>query len=116
MTRLSLEDIAAAKDLGEKEIEMPEWGGTILVRGLGYGEWVDIREASTVGGLQDEKLFSRLLLSAAVVEPHITPEQSDILLNKSSSAVDRLVTEIMGASAIGGGAITESEARFPEGT
>jgi hypothetical protein len=114
MTRLTLEEIVSAQDLKRAEVDMPEWGGTILVRGLGYGEWVDIRDASTVGGGQDERIFARLLISAAVVEPEITPEQAELLLAKSSSAVDRLVTEIMAASAVGAEAVRDGEARFPD--
>jgi hypothetical protein len=114
MKRLSLEQIVAADDLGKEEIEMPEWDGTVVVRGLGYGEWVDLRDASTVNGQQDEKIFSRLLFAAAIVEPEITPEQADLLLNKSATAVNRLVEKIVGVSGVGDTAITDAEATFQD--
>lgn len=113
MGRLSVEQIVSADDLGKAEVEMPEWEGSVLIRGLGYGEWVDLRDASMVGGQQDEKVFSRLLLSAALVEPDVTPEQADLLLAKSTPAVNRLVDHILSLSKITDGSMTEAEATFP---
>jgi hypothetical protein len=112
MPLLSVEQIVAADDLGQSEVEMPEWGGAVVIRGLGYGEWVDLREQSTVAGQQDEKVFSRLLFSTALVEPHVTPEQADLLLAKSTPAVNRLVDEILTLSNIGTEAVTAAEATF----
>lgn len=113
MSILSVDDIIAAKDLGEKEIEMPEWGGSVVIRGLGYGEFVTIRESAMVGGQQDERIFGRLLLAASFVDPVLTEDQADALFNKSSAAVSRLSDEIVALSGIGGDAFVESEATFP---
>lgn len=113
MPRLTIEQIAQADDLGEEEIEIPEWGGSVVIRGLGYGEWMDIRDASVVAGQQDEKIFARLLLAAALVEPPITAEQADLLLNKSAPSVDRVTSAILSMSKIGDEAIQEAEATFP---
>lgn len=112
MTRLTVEQIIAADDLGQEEISVPEWGGSVVIRGLGYGEWVDIRDASMVGGQQDEKIFSRLLFAAALVEPVITPEQADLLTAKSAASVNRLVEAIVKMSHINAEAITDAEATF----
>lgn len=112
MAHLSVDEIAAAQDLGESEVEIPEWGGTVVIRGLGYGEWVDLRDQSTVAGQQDEKVFSRLLLAAALVTPAVTPEQADLLLGKSTTAVNRLVDNILSLSSVGAGAVTAAEATF----
>ena len=112
MAILSVEQIVAANDLGESEVEMPEWEGAVVIRGLGYGEWVDLREQSSTTGVQDEKVFSRLLFAAALVEPHVSPEQADLLLAKSTPAVNRLVDEILTLSNIGADAAKEAEATF----
>lgn len=92
---------------------MPEWGGAVVIRGLGYSEWVDVRDASIVGGQQDERIFARLLIAASLVEPKVTPEQADLLLAKSMSAVNRLSDEILRMSGVIGGEVTEHEATFP---
>lgn len=113
MTRLTVEQIIAADDLQQSEVDMPEWGGTVMVRGLGYGEWVDLRDAATIGGQQDERIFARLLFAAALVEPTVTPEQADLLIGKSAPAVNRLVERIMDASHVGDDAVVAAEATFP---
>lgn len=114
MTQLTVEQIIAAQDLGEEIVEMPEWGGTVTIRGLGYGEWVDLREAATVGGQQDERQMARLLFAAALVSPVVTAEQAELLVDKSSAAVTRLVEAIVTMSHIGDAAVTEAEATFRE--
>lgn len=112
MAILSVDEIVAADDLGEKEIEIPDWGGSVVIRGLGYGEFVAIRDAADVNGQQDEKVFGRLLLAASFVKPALTEEQADVLFNKSAEAVIRISNEIMALSGIGGSAFVESEATF----
>jgi len=115
MAVLSVDEIIAANDLGEKEVEVPEWGGSVVIRGLGYGEFVAIRDAAeNADGQQDEKVFGRLLLAASFVQPTLTQEQADILFNKSASAVTMISNEIMELSAIGGASFVESEATFQE--
>lgn len=36
--RINAADIAAADDLPREDVEVPEWGGTVTVRGLSLGE------------------------------------------------------------------------------
>ena len=113
MSVLSVEAIIAADDLGEKEVEMPEWGGSVVIRGIGYGEFVQIREDASTSGEQDERVFGRLLLAAAFISPPLTTDQAEILFNKSSVAVNRLSDEIVTLSGMGGEAFVEAEATFP---
>lgn len=113
MSILSVEDIIAAKDLQEKEIEIPEWGGSVVIRGLGYGEFVTIREKAWKDGEQDERVFGCLLLAASFVDPILSEDQASALFDKSSAAVSRISEEIVTLSGIGGSAFVESEATFP---
>lgn len=52
--RLSKEDILKAEDLGTEEVEVPEWGGSVLVRGMSGRE----RDAFEVSG-RDERTGQR---------------------------------------------------------
>lgn len=114
MAILSVDEIVAAQDLGEKEIEVPEWGGSVVIRGLGYGEVVAIREAATAAdGREDEQVFGRLMFAAAFVTPSLTEEQAALLVNKSAAAVTRINNEITILSGMGDEAFVESEATFP---
>lgn len=109
---LTLDDILAKDDLGEKEVNVPEWGGTVVIRGLGYGEFVSVRDKSIVNGEQDETIFGVGLLAAAFVNPVLNEEQAKALFNKSSAAVVRLTGEIVSLSGIGGQAFVDAEADF----
>ena len=98
---LTIDDILAKDDLGEKEIDVPEWGGSVVIRGLGYGEFVAVRDKSMVNGEQDETIFGVGLLAAAFVNPTVNEEQAKALFNKSSAAVVRITGEIVALSGIG---------------
>jgi hypothetical protein len=112
---LTVEDILAAKDLDEEEVEVPEWGGSVVIRGLGYGEFVAIRDkAWKDSGEQDERLFGCLLLAASFIDPVLTDDQASALFDKSSAAVTRVSDAIVDLSGLGGAAFVESEATFPE--
>lgn len=43
--RLSRADIAAAADVKSRDIEVPEWGGTVTVRGLRAGDLLELQAA-----------------------------------------------------------------------
>lgn len=90
---------------------MPEWGGSVVIRGLGYGEFVAVREKAWAGGEQDERVFGRMLLAAAFVDPPLSEDQAEALFNKSSAAVGRISEQIMSLS--GMGMMEENEATFP---
>ena len=109
---LTIDDILAKDDLGEKEIDVPEWGGSVVIRGLGYGEFVAVRDKSMVNGEQDETIFGVGLLAAAFVNPTVNEEQAKALFNKSSAAVVRITGEIVALSGIGGRAFVDAEADF----
>jgi len=109
---LTIDDILAKDDLGEKKIDVPEWGGSVVIRGLGYGEFVAVRDKSMVNGEQDETIFGVGLLAAAFVNPTVNEEQAKALFNKSSAAVVRITGEIVALSGIGGRAFVDAEADF----
>jgi hypothetical protein len=109
---LTIADILAKDDLGEKEVNVPEWGGSVVIRGLGYGEFVAVRDKSLVNGEKDETVFGVGLLAAAFVNPVLTEEEAKALFNKSSAAVVRITGEIVSLSGIGGQAFVSSEADF----
>ena len=110
---LSLDGILQADDLGSDTVPMPEWGSSVVIRGLGYQEWNGIRSTSTVNGELDEALFTKMLLSAAMTSPAVTQDQAALLMGKSVVAVDRLAKAVLKVSRIGEDAVAEAEATFP---
>jgi hypothetical protein len=102
---LSVAAILAAQDLPEEVVPVPEWGGTVKVRGLSRATYDAIAEASTVAVAptgpgqtattkRDDAKFSDQLFLACVVEPAFAPEHLPALRGKSLSALNRVYEAI----------------------
>ena len=93
-----LDQIMRADDLGTVDLEMPEWGVTVRLRGLTRGELLRINEDDA-----DAEVVNARALSLALVEPKVTVEQAlELLDKKGMTATKRLqdkVTEVSGLDA-----------------
>lgn len=98
MTLLSKSQIFEADDRTYEDVEVPEWGGTVRVRGLS-GTELDAYEASTqkqVGNkiVRDVRNFrARLVALSAVNEdgsPLFEPNEVAALASRSGAALARL--------------------------
>lgn len=88
MKRLTLDDISNAPSLPEKEIEIPEWDATVLVRGLTKADTVEINELSEVEGVRDEVLFEKHLLLKGLKEPQLDDlDQVEDFYSKATPAI-----------------------------
>lgn len=97
---LSIEEILASPDLGEKMVDVPEWGGAVKIRGLTKAAQQRLRRQATVNGETDPDKLEILLLAECLVEPKITAEQAEQLKEKSAAAIDRILREIMGLAGL----------------
>ena len=98
---LTLDDITAADDRTTRTVDVPEWGGSVVVRGLTLEEARDIQKAAIQGGEVDETKVMVLTVSAGCVDPVIPREQAMILAQKRAGNVIRLcvaINELTGAS------------------
>lgn len=98
---LTLDDITAADDRITRTVEVPEWGGSVVVRGLTLEEARDIQKAAIQGGEVDETKVMVLTVSAGCVDPVIPRDQAMILAQKRAGNVIRLcvaINELTGAS------------------
>ena len=98
---LTLDDITAADDRITRTVEVPEWGGSVVVRGLTLEEARDIQKAAIQGGEVDETKVMVLTISAGCVDPVIPRDQAMILAQKRAGNVIRLcvaINELTGAS------------------
>lgn len=91
---LSVEQILAAQDLDEREMDVPEWGGKIKIKALTNGQRHRIRQKATRNNVIDDERMQLLLFIAGVIEPQFTEEHAGALRNKSSGVFDRVLTEI----------------------
>jgi len=99
MPYLSRDEIFEAKDVETREVDVPEWGGTVLVRGLsGYDR--DAYQASMLQFQKDGAASPELgnmtakLVSRAIVDedgnPLFTALDVGRLGQKSAAALDRV--------------------------
>ena len=92
---LTAEQILEADDLKTQEVDVPEWGGKVVVRPLKKGEW-DKAEAMT-----NEVEGNNYLLLCGLVEPELSKEQVEKLAEKNLLAVQRISDGIIRATGIG---------------
>lgn len=108
---LTPEAILAAQDLPETDVDTPEWGGRVRVRGLSLGEVLAIRKA--VGA--DERAVVVHTLATAFVHPTLTVDQAEAMLGKSGAVTQRVLQAVNAMNQVGdqGPAVGAAQAGFP---
>lgn len=107
MTLLSKADILGADDLPTRDVEVPEWGGTVRVRGLtGQGrDAFEMKMASaTKSGSSGDVDFRASLVVRCVVDENgerlFTDKEVAQLGRKSGAALDRVFDAVRDLSGI----------------
>ncbi|KAI3591656.1 hypothetical protein D9X30_3481 [Cupriavidus sp. U2] len=112
MPILSKKAILEAADLETKDVEVPEWGGSVRVAVMS-GRDRDEYYARQGEGKLPYSLFSASILVATVVDedgkPLFTAEDIDPLRAKSQAAMDRVLAVALKINGLGPGAIEEAE-------
>ena len=93
MKRLTRLDILNANDLPREEVDCPEWGGSVLVRGLTLGELSQL----TSGGGSTIDLNTTALVACVIGDdgsPVFTKDDIEALKAKNSVPLMRLVQAI----------------------
>ena len=94
---LSKNEIFAVKDVDIHEVEVPEWGGSILLRGMtgeqrnNYEHWAHTQSKETVPDYRG--IRERLIMSCAIDENGealFTEDDLQQLAAKNSEVIDRL--------------------------
>lgn len=119
MALLSKDTILAAEDLATEDVPVPEWGGTVRVRGMSGGER-DAYEASQVAMRQSGKSpelrlsnFRAKLLVRCIVDEEgkrvFADGEAAELGRKSGAVVDRLFDVARRLSGMTEAAVKEAE-------
>lgn len=122
--RLSRDDILKAKDITTEEVDVPEWGGTVFVRGLS-GRQRDVFEATLL-----ERRGRRMVPNTANIRAKLvawtvvdedgkrlfTDTEADELGEKSASAMDRIYTVASRLSGLGEEDLEDLAENFDEPT
>jgi hypothetical protein len=112
---LTADQILAAEDIATDDIEVPEWGGTVRVKGLTVHDLNEANRLATVAGEVDAEKITCMVLVFGCVEPRFTPDQVGLIAQKSAAVVNRLGGAIFRLSGIGDTTPQALEARFRQG-
>ena len=107
MPYLTLSDIAKADDVRTEDVEVPEWGGTISVRGMTAQERLNLASAAADQEGSNLTLIAHHALLNGLVKPKITKENLEMFMGKSASALERIVEVHNRLSGIGEEAVLE---------
>lgn len=94
---LTLEDILLAVDLEIKEVSVPEWGGIVKVKGITKWEQQQMRKSTTdpQTGQINADYLEVAMLAHCLAEPSVTVKQAEQLMQKSATAVDKVLAAAM---------------------
>jgi hypothetical protein len=129
---LSGAEILAAQDLPVEPVPVPEWGGSVMVKGLSLAAYEEIQEKCTVNGDVDGSEANVHMLAATIMENRAEPdedggdvepdwqpafslEQARLLRDKSVVAVGRVLGKAGTLTGLGEDVTAEAERTFPEG-
>jgi hypothetical protein len=108
--RLTVSDILAASDITEEEVEVPEWGGSVRIRGFTKVRQQELRRMATDprnGKIDGEKLEMQIFIYG-VIDPKFEPVQQTELKEKSAGALDRVLKRILAISGMSEDAVEEA--------
>ena len=94
MTILTKDQILEADDIRTQEVDVPEWGGRVIVKTLSGNERDQFEESILSGSKRDFKGVRAKLVALSVVDKNgerlFTFEEANVLGEKSSRALDRV--------------------------
>lgn len=115
MAILTFENIMEADDITEKEVPVPEWGGSVVVRSITHRQMNDIKNAAK-GEEVDDDFVQRQVILKGLVQPRLTEEQVEKLWDKNTRPVMTILNEVLGQSKTGDRAVKEEEKSIPPAT
>ena len=115
MAILSFQEIMDAQDVTEQEVPVEEWGGSVVVRSISHRTMMDIKRGmdDEDDDADNEDEIQKWILVKGLVNPKVDYEQANLLFDKNTSAVMKVVSAILGKSKVEEKAVTKSEKQFP---
>jgi len=118
--RLSRDDILKAEDLTTEEVDVPEWGGSVLVRGMSGRERDDFEASIAVrhGGQMVQNLVNvraKIVARCIIADDGarmFTDADVAALGEKSAAALDRVFAVASRLSGLGEGDVEELTGNF----
>jgi hypothetical protein len=111
---LSADEIFAAKDIEERTVDVPQWGGAVRIRTFSKRQATDMSKRATVKDRHtgkesvDNDRLEALLFAEGIIEPKFTVDDYEQLQEKSAVAISVILRAIMDASGLSEAATTEA--------
>lgn len=116
MAILTKEQIKEVHDITEKVVSVPEWNGEVKVRSITQRQMnmIKNRAKEEAGGSEnvDEDSVNWHVFKEGMVEPQLTDEDKEWVLDKSSSAYMRIIKQILISSKLDDNALKQEEKDF----
>lgn len=116
MAILTKEEIREIKDITEKVVPVPEWGGEVRVRSITQRQMNSIKNSAKQAAESDENIDEDTvnwnIFKEGVVEPAFDDGDREWLMDKSSSAYMRVLKEILISSKLNDNALKPEEKQF----
>lgn len=112
---LTFEEIVEVDDTSEETVYVKEWGGFVVIKGITKSEFDYLRRQarSKANRGRSNQVIEREILMAGMVQPRLTVERYNILMEKSAGAILRLTSKVMDKSGLSDLAEDKREQRFP---
>lgn len=95
MGKLSLDEIIRAPDIATKEIEVPEWNGSVIITTFSLARRDQLLKHSMVNGSVQNDLLVPNIIMHGIVDPIIDESRVAELKLKSFRVLERIAREIM---------------------
>lgn len=105
MKMLSKEQLLNSKDLPEVEVECPDWGGSVKVKGMSVAKRKMVWQGATIKDFDGKDIFDLekfqiISFIECVIEPKFSIADYEPLKNKSAAMVEKVNRKIMELSGI----------------
>jgi hypothetical protein len=99
MALLSFEEIAKTDDVSEEIIPISEWNGEVKVKALTRRQIKDVVRVATKKVGKDREIqadvFEKGIIFYGLVHPKITEDQYEVLLEKNTAGLQKILDAIM---------------------
>ena len=112
---ITVDQIMNADDLLTRTIPVPEWGGDVEIKQLTKAQQTEIRTAAIKDGVVDEQMMELGIIATSMINPNLTLEHVQILANKNSEVIDRVLGEVFLLSSMDKEALARAREDFQEG-
>jgi len=111
---LSLAQIKDVQDITVENLYVPQWDGYVKIKSISKRQMREIKRASrdNANGEIDDDVLEMNIFIEGMVEPTVTEEDYEVLLDKSAAAMGLITKGILDISRMSDEAVTDEEKSF----